>query len=394
MSTANTESLAARVGDTLKFWGFRTASWLSGRVPLRFTYWVAARVGDIIYLFWHEHSGNAVSNMLRVLGPDAPPAKVRYAARKSFHNYIQVLADFLRVPQLDPAEIEREVEGSGWEHLEAARRAGKGAIIVACHSGNWDFAGALVGKYKLPLTAVADPFRPKRLDDFVIAQRQRMGVNTIPVDPAAMRKLFEALRRNEIIILHVDRPIPGEGVEVQFFGESAWVPSGPAAIALKTGAAIVPGYFIRRAGGRGFIGAFDRPLDYKALLTGDKAQDIQRITQEIMAYMEGVIRHSPTQWYMFRRMWPRIDLRERRFGVVSGSWQRSRAVIQRWRRRRAVPSGATVEGLSMGISVDPPVIEEWASGHGHSPEDGPPPAPVPHLDTARPRPADKGPVEA
>jgi hypothetical protein len=97
---------------------------------------------------------------------------------------------------------------------------------------------------------------------------------------------------------------------------------------------------------------------------------------------------------MFRRMWPRIDLRERRFGIVRGSWQRSRAALRRWRARRALPSGATVEGLSMGISVDPPVIEEWSSGHGHRAADSLEPRPVAPPAAPRSRPADKGTVEA
>src|SRR4051794_26554743 len=135
--TETPDSLATHIGDTLKFWGFRTASWLAGHLPLWFSYWVAARIGDFIYLFWHEHSGNAVSNMVRVLGPDAPPAKIKRTTRKSFHNYIQVLIDFIRIPYLRPEAIECAVAETSWAHLEATQRQGKGAIIVGCHSGNW-----------------------------------------------------------------------------------------------------------------------------------------------------------------------------------------------------------------------------------------------------------------
>jgi KDO2-lipid IV(A) lauroyltransferase len=374
------ETLASRIGDTLKYWGFCTASWLTGHLPVRFSYWVGARIGDIIYLCWHEHSGNAVSNMLRVLGPDARPGAIKRAARQSFHNYIQVLIDFIRIPHMNIHAIEDEVQARGWEHLAAARARGKGVIVVASHSGNWDYAGAILGKYQLQATAIADPFQPQRLDDFVITQRQRMGIHTYPAEAASVRQLLMALKRNELVILHVDRPVPGEGVEVQFFGESAWVPSGPATIALKTGAAIVPGYFMRDPDNRhGFVGEFSPPLDYPAFLTGDKERDIQRISQEIMTYMEGVIRAHPTQWYMFRRMWPRIDLRERRFAVVGRALAQSRATVRRWRTRRAAPPRhSAVEGLGLGISVDPPVIEEWSSGqHPLSEAADPVPAPRP-----------------
>jgi KDO2-lipid IV(A) lauroyltransferase len=383
-------ALASRIGDTLKYWGFCVASWLTGHLPVRLSYWVGARIGDVIYLFWHEHSGNAVSNMLRVLGPDARPGAIKRAARKSFHNYIQVLIDFIRMPHMNMHAIEEEVQGQGWEHLQAARERGKGVIIVASHSGNWDYAGAMLGKYQFQATALADPFQPRRLDDFVRAHRARMGIHTYPAVPQSVRHLLAALKRNELVILHVDRPVPGEGVEVQFFGESAWVPSGPATIALKTGAAIVPGYFMRDPHNRqGFVGEFTAPIDYQAFLSGDKERDIQRITQEIMAYMEGVIRAHPTQWYMFRRMWPRIDLRERRFAVVGRALAHSRAAVQRWRtRREAAPLHSAVEGLSMGISVDPPVIEEWSSGHHPAVADAEPvPAPRPPEPSATDQPS-------
>jgi KDO2-lipid IV(A) lauroyltransferase len=373
------DALASRIGDMLKYWGFCAASWVTGHLPIRLSYWIGARIGDIIYLFWHEHSGNAVSNMLRVLGPDARPAAIKRAARQSFHNYIQVLIDFIRIPHMNIHAIEAEVQGQGWEHLETARARGKGVIVVASHSGNWDYAGAMLGKYQFQATAIADPFQPKRLDEFVITQRQRMGIHTYPAEAGSVRQLLMALKRNELVILHVDRPVPGEGVEVQFFGESAWVPSGPATIALKTGAAIVPGYFIRDPNNRhGFVGEFGAPIDYQAFLTGDKERDIQRISQEIMTYMEGLIREHPTQWYMFRRMWPRIDLRERRFAVVGRALAQSRATVRRWRTRRTAPRHSTVEGLSMGISVDPPVIEEWSSGQ-HPPGEAADPVPAPRV---------------
>src|SRR5438034_3223871 len=280
-------SLATRIGDDLKFRGFCVVSWLIARLPLGLIYWLGARLGDFIYWFWHEHSGNAVGNMSRVRGPEAPPAAIKRATRLSFHNYIQVLIDVARIPHLRGEEMERIVQTSGWEHLRAAQARSKGVILVGCHTGNWDFAGVLLGRRNLPITALADAFQPPRLNDYVVAQRARLGIRTLPVDPAAVRQLFAALHRNEIIMLFVDRPLPGEGVEVQFFGESAWLPSGPAAIALKTGATIVPGYFMRAPRGRGWIGAFDAPLDLAALRTGNKEQDIQRITQAIMSYMEG-----------------------------------------------------------------------------------------------------------
>ena len=91
-----------------------------------------------------------------------------------------------------------------------------------------------------------------------------------------------------------------------------------AAIARKTGAAIVVGYCARRRNDKTFYGVFEKPVEYEHLLTGDKEHDIQAITQQIVSRMEAIIRRHPDQWFMFRQMWPRTDrhdaeVRRRRF---------------------------------------------------------------------------------
>src|SRR5947208_15495280 len=115
-------------------------------------------------------------------------------------------------------------------------------------------------------------------------------MNIIKLEAGSLKQIFSALKHNQIVLLMFDRPAPDEGVPVQFFGETAWLPAGPAAIALKTGAAIVVGYCARRRGDKTFHGAFEEPTEYEHLLTGNKERDIQIITQEIASSMEAAIR--------------------------------------------------------------------------------------------------------
>ncbi len=302
-----------------RYWVFRSVSYVSGKVPLRFAYWVGSRVGDFVYLTWKQHSANAVSNMRRVLGESADWRVVKETARDSFRNYAKTLVDFLRFPHLDEQDIHDAVPSQrGWENLEAARAKGKGVIIISGHIGNWDMAGALMGAHRLPVYAVTDNFGPKRIDDLITSTRKRYGVKIIKLDIGSLRQIFTALKHNEIVMLMFDRPEPNEGVPVQFFGETAWVPEGPAAIAIKTGAAVMVGYCARRRGDKTFHGVFEKPVVFDQLLTGNKEHDIQVATQEIVNRMEAIIRLHPDQWYMFRQMWPRTDrhdaeIRRRRF---------------------------------------------------------------------------------
>jgi lauroyl/myristoyl acyltransferase len=178
-------------------------------------------------------------------------------------------------------------------------------------------AGALLGSTGVPVYAVADTFEPKKIDDLINGARERAGVRIIKLETHSLRQIFSALKKNEVVLLLVDKPEPDEGVAVQFFGETAYLPPGPAAIALKTRAMLMFGYCARRRGDKKFTAVVEQ-IEYEHLLTGDKEKDIQIITQQIVSRMEEVIRRYPDQWYMFRQMWPRThrhdeEIKRRRF---------------------------------------------------------------------------------
>ena len=303
MSIINTATHHLWTGT--RYWSFKFASYLSSKVPLRFGYLVGTVLGDIGYLFWKRHSANAVSNMRRVMGEHAEWSLVKEVARDSFRNYFKTLVDFARYPHLTQNEISKSITAhSGWDNLNKALERKKGVLAISGHIGNWDMAGALLGSHGMPVYAVADTFKPKKIDDLINGARERAGVKIIKLETGSLRQIFTALKHNEIVMLLVDKPEPEEGVAVQFFGETAYVPGGPAAIAIKTGASLMFGYCTRRRGDKTFEGVLE-PIEYEHLLTGDKEKDIQIVTQQIMSSMEEVVRRFPDQWYMFRQMWPR-----------------------------------------------------------------------------------------
>jgi lauroyl/myristoyl acyltransferase len=94
------------------------------------------------------------------------------------------------------------------------------------------------------------------------------------------------------------------GVEVAFFGHKTHVPGGAATMAVRSGAAVMPGYVWYAPNNRYYIRAFP-PMRPRAVITNmQRRQEIQRLTQYMFACQEVVIRQCPTQWFMFRRFWP------------------------------------------------------------------------------------------
>ncbi|MBA4179428.1 MAG: hypothetical protein C0506_02465 [Anaerolinea sp.] len=285
-----------------QYWLWRAATAIVTRLPLGVSYRVAWVVGSSGYYLWPGGRRSMHRNFRRVL-PRASPAQIRRVARRSMVNYCCYLADFIRFPALSPEQLSHVFGShSSFADLDHALRDGKGAVIACMHFGNWDLAAGATAARGYPVTVVAESFADPRLDRLVAGARERLGMRVIKLERTGP-SLVRALHRNGLLALLVDRPVPGEGVRVRFFGEEVEVPAGPARIALRTGARVVAAGFPRTAAGRMEV---DTMTDFEiAVTTGQPEEDVRNLTQAIMDAHERFIRQYPDQWYMFREMWPR-----------------------------------------------------------------------------------------
>lgn len=285
-----------------RYWGFKAALFTAARVPRGIGYRLAALGGEAYFWLNPGHSRKAVDNYTVLLAEAHGAPRPRDTARRSFRNYGKYLFDFFRLSSADPDTIEDHVQVEGFEHLDAALERGRGAMLVLPHFGNWDLAGALVATRGYPILTLADQFSPPALDRLVRRTRERSGIGIIALDRGgSLRHIGRALARNQIVSFVIDRPQRAGGVEIEFFGAPAWVPTGPARFALRTGAAILPGYVGRRPGDLTYFGRVEPPVEF--VRTGDERADLQGLTQAIMHRLEKPLRDHPDQWYMFRHMW-------------------------------------------------------------------------------------------
>jgi phosphatidylinositol dimannoside acyltransferase len=238
----------------------------------------------------------ALDNYAAVLGRERDDPEVKRVARRAFQNYGRMLIDFLLIGTLSREEILARMTTDGREHIDEALHAGRGAIMVLPHMGSWDMSAAYAGSLGYPLLAVAERF-PGSLNDEVVGARTRIGVKIVILGRAAVRAITEQLQANGIVALMCDLE-QGPGVTVDFFGRRAVVPSGPAAFALKTGAALLPVY--QYVSGRGrYHGHIDPPMAYEATETKEA------LMQRVIHRFEEFIRGHPDQWYAFRPMFSR-----------------------------------------------------------------------------------------
>lgn len=235
----------------------------------------------------------ALDNYAAALGRDRSDPEVAKVARRAFQNYGRMLSDFVLMGSLTPNDLMRQVSVEGLEHVDAALAEGRGAIMAVPHMGSWDMAGSWAAAKGYSVSAVAERF-PGSLNDAVVETRQRFGLNVISLGRSAVRAITDALRSNGVVALLCDLE-QGPGVDVRFFGRQAVVPGGPAAIAIKTGAALMPSYVYGVAPSRYHM-HLDAPLSWPA------AETKEELMQRVVARFEDFIKGRPDQWYAFRPM--------------------------------------------------------------------------------------------
>ena len=242
----------------------------------------------------------ARNHLRHVYGPDVSEAELERKVRRLTDSYARYYMELFLMPSMSPQRIDESIVFEGVEHVHEAREKGNGVIIAMPHTGNWDLAGAWLAQ-RVPCTAVVERLEPPELYEWFNRVRHSLGFDTVPLGREAGPALMRALRANRIVGLLCDRDIGGTGVEVEFFGERTKLPGGPATLALRSGAPIVPAaaYFDDEVGHRG---VFCAPMAVER--TGRLRDDVERITQMVTYEIEKFIRHAPTQWHNFQPTWP------------------------------------------------------------------------------------------
>lgn len=277
-------------------------------LPLPLAYAVAARVADICYPFFRRQRRNLNENLARVL-QTRDRREVDRVARQAFRNFGRFVVDFIHFPTMDRAEVRRRLRFDDWDNLNALFQRGRGVIIVTLHYGIWDLGAAALAAHDYPVNAVGDVFPYPKLTELVFRSRERLGMRVIPANGVGPG-LVRALRRGEMVALLIDVAAPGQSVTIDFFGAPTQVSAGPARLALRLGAAVMPAVVLRGDDPTHVKPVIDASLTFEP--TGDDERDVLALTQQIMRSLEQRVREYPEQWYIFRRMWASSSFEEER----------------------------------------------------------------------------------
>lgn len=264
--------------------------------------WAAAvfrLFGDIAWRRQGPGVRRLEANLARV-APDADGKELRALSRAGLRSYMRYWLETFRLPTYGRDRIVGRMDVDGYEKIEALFRSERGVLVALPHMGNWDHAGAWTAMVGMPFTTVVERLRPESLYRRFVAHRESLGMEVVPLTggPNVPGTLARRLRAGGLVCLVADRDLSDSGVEVKMFGEPASLAAGPAALALQTGAALVPITLWFTDGGWGARVHDEIPVP----ADGDRAGKIAAMTQALADRFAAGIAEYPQDWHMLQRI--------------------------------------------------------------------------------------------
>lgn len=297
---AGVDGSIERKRERLTYWLYRAAERVLSALPRGLVMPAAAAVGNIAYDLAGPKRQLIHANLAHPMRLHPDDGRVRGAARRAFRNYAKYLADMMRIGRLTSEEAATLVRIDNVEVLAEARAEGKGVLVCTIHVGGMDLIGPGLKLSGEALHVVADDTTYPRLYDHLSATRARQGIFVIGW--RNLRGLFRVLRENGNLVLFCDGGYRRGDVPVELCGEATTFPIGPATLAAKTGAPLLPVWCRRDRNDR-----FEaRGLPFVHCASTEPAE-IYRATQAVADALGSVIAEDPGQWYMFRPVWPQTE---------------------------------------------------------------------------------------
>jgi Kdo2-lipid IVA lauroyltransferase/acyltransferase len=287
----------------MREWLEYIAAWsglkLLGLLPRRAARFVGKTFASLAYHARPTLRHIAMLN-LRIAFPDWPDVRREQAIHGMIQQVGWMAGEFSQFPKYTKENIERIVIVDGFENFDVARRCGKGVLFLTGHMSAWELAPFAHALYGYPLHFLVRPIANTRVDNLINGYRCRTGNQPIEKNRSA-RAILKVLGEGGTVGVLADHNTSAEGVFVDFFGVRAATTSGLARIALRTGAAVVPGFLSWDPAIQEYRLGFQPAVPL--IRTGDEEKDILENTARFSRVIEDWVRAHPDQWLWVHKRW-------------------------------------------------------------------------------------------
>lgn len=309
-------------------------------------------------------------NLRRVIGAEASGGELRALSRVAMRSYARYWLEAFRLPLIPADRLVGGMLDTG--HIRTAFEylaAGRGVVFALPHMGNYDQAAAwIIASGAGSLTVVIERVKPESVYDRFVAFRAGLGVEVLPASggtSSAFGILAQRLRAGKTVGLVCDRDVTGRGMEVEFFGEKARMMGGAAALAVQTGAALMPAILWFEGDEWGLHIHEEIPVPAE----GDRRQKTAVMMQEVARVFEAGIRAHPQDWHMLQRLFV-ADLDPARLAAAQAAAGAGDAAAAGGAGAASAGAGAAAAGAGDAAAASDAGDAAAASGPAAGPDGG------------------------
>jgi KDO2-lipid IV(A) lauroyltransferase len=271
-------------------------------LPRRLFLSLSTALSDTAVYLFSGFRKRSTGNLRRAFGDRFDAKKSRNLVKGSLRNFFRSFFEMGLALEQTPEQMRAQIPVEGREHLATALAKNAGVIALSGHLGNFFLVGTRLAAEGYSTHVLIKQPKTGTLAQIFDHYRLQIGQKTIHARPRrqAFRELIQVLRLNEVAVVIADEFRSGSGIYVPFFGRTVLARRGPATLALRTGAALVPAYLIRDP--RGALQLIVEP-EIELAKTGDIKTDVRENTERITQWLEKTVRAYPDQWNWMNIHW-------------------------------------------------------------------------------------------
>jgi KDO2-lipid IV(A) lauroyltransferase len=271
-------------------------------LPMRVVLAAGTLLGRAFHAVDGAHRRRALRNLEKAF-PVRSDAERRAIARAMFSHFGRLLMVLLKFSTMTPAQMLDRVEFEGEERVRAAHAHQRGVLLYTGHFGFWEINALVHGLVLQPMAVLARPLDNPLLHDLLEEVRGKTG-NSVIYRRGAIRRVLRALESNQAVAVLIDQHIhTADAVYVDFFNRPAATTSALAALALRTGAPVMPVFALPLPGGR-FRMVYEHPVEPPP---ADDPEAIRDFTQRCTDVLEMYVRRYPELWLWMHRRWRDVE---------------------------------------------------------------------------------------
>lgn len=285
--------------NKLEYFFFILFSKFFGLIGLNAARKFASLLAFIVFYFIPIRKKTVIENV-RLSFPNFSRKEILKIAYGSYKSFAITLIEILYMPYLSREEIESIVKCDNINLVLHKMELQKGVVLLSAHFGNWEYgAAAASAQLKIPFLVIVKNQRNPYVSEWMNKMRTRWENKIVPLG-VSIRQIFKKLKEKNVVAMIADQRGPAEGIRVDFFGRKAAVYTGPAVLALRTGASILFGITVRLPDYSYNLILEEIQLDN---LPEKEADKIFEISQRHTSFLENIIRQYPEQWLWMHKRW-------------------------------------------------------------------------------------------